>query len=267
LIKKTTTLKKKALVMKIPDSAWEAIKDILPVKKSKVGRPEMCPRKALNGILYVLKAGCQWSLLPKEYGSYKTVHGKFMHWSRGGVIQKLFKRCRKIYKKIHGHSNWFAFDTSSKKGPYATFGGKNPTDRAKQGIKHVLLVDRKGAPMAANVASANTHDSQLFQPVLTTLKKTKKVRIVATDSAWDVKELRENCKKQNIALIASPNPRRKKNVHKFNVPHRWIVEQTFGILSWFRGLKTCWAKTMHSSLSFLQIACSHRLLTMAGIFR
>jgi transposase len=126
----------------------------------------------------------------------------------------------------------------------------------------VLVVDRKGAPIYVHVAPANTHDSKLFEPILAQIKKKKKVRIMAADSAFDVKHLYKKSKEKNIALIATPNPRRRKNVHRFNVPHRWIVEQAFGILSWLRGLKNCWAKTIESSLGFLQLAASIRLLKM-----
>jgi transposase len=263
---KPKNIKKKALVMKIPDSIWEAIKDIIPTKNSKVGRPEMCPKKALSGIMYVLKTGCQWALLPKEYGCATTVHGKFMTWCRLGIMEKIMQRAREFYRKRNCKNNWFAFDATSKKAPFAYFGGKNPTDRAKRGIKHAILVDRKGAPLFVNIAPANVHDSQLFEPTLNNLRKSKNIRIIAADSAFDVKDLYLKSKRKNIALIASPNPRRKKDVYKFNVPHRWIVEQVFGILSWFRGLKTCWSKTLESALGFLQIACSLRLFKMAGIF-
>ena len=98
------------------------------------------------------------------------------------------------------------------------------------------------------------------------MKRSKNIRIIAADSAFDVKRFYVQCKEKNLALIASPNPRRKKEVHKFSVPHRWIVEQTFGILSWFRGIKICWSKTFESALAMHQIACSLRLFTMSGIF-
>ena len=129
-----------------------------------------------------------------------------------------------------------------------------------------MIVDRKGAPIFVSVAPANVHDSKLLEQTTQKMRRSKRVRIITTDSAWDSKKARDHCKKKNIALIASPNRRRRKNVHKFNVPYRWIVEQTFGIFSWFRGLKICWAKTKVSALAFLQIACSLRLFRMAGIF-
>lgn len=252
--------------MKISDSFWEAIKDIIPVKISKIGRPEMCPKKTLEGILFILKTGSQWAYLPKEYGCRSTIHGKFMKWCRLGVIEKIFKKIRNLYRTKNSKNNWFAFDSSSKKAPFANFGGKNPTDRAKQGIKHAILVDRKGAPLFAYISAANVHDSQLFIPTIYEMRKSKQVRIITGDSAFDVSYLYLECLSKNIALIASPNPRRKKEVTKFAVPHRWIVEQTFGILSWSRGLRTCWAKTLESALGFLQLGCSLRLAKMIGIF-
>jgi transposase len=246
----------------IPEAFLDAIEHVFPRKKTRIGRPEMCPRRALNAMWYVLKTGCQWSMLPNELGCSSTVHGKFIQWCRSGVMKKIMDSARKIYEKNNSENNWYAIDSSSKKAPFARFGGKNPTDRAKRGIKHVIIVDRKGNSIYVDVAPANTHDSKLFEPILAQIKKKKKVRIMAADSAFDVKRLYVKCKEKNIALVATPNQRRKKNVHKFNVPHRWVVERAFGILSWLRGLKICWAKTIESSLGFLQLACSIRLFKM-----
>lgn len=246
----------------ITDSVWETIKNIIPEKKSKKGRPEKCRKKTLEGIIFILKSGCQWNLLPNGYGNYKTVHKKFIKWGRQGVFENLLRIARKHYQQRNSKNNWYSFDTLSKKAPFAIFGGKNPTDRGKRGIKQSILIDRKGAPLFASVAPANIHDSKLFEPIVKKLKKSKKTRIISADSAFDVKRLYQFCKQKNIALVASINPRRNKEKHKFNAPYRWIVEQTFGILSWFRGLKICWSKTLIASNSFLQIACSIRLFKM-----
>ena len=250
----------------ISDFLWSEIKILFPSKEGAVGRPEADPRQTLEGIIFIIKTGCQWKYLPRDYGPPSTVHGKFMKWCKLGIFDQVMKIAREYYRKRNSKNNWFAFDTSTKKAPIALFGGKNPTDRGKIGIKYTLLVDRKGAPLFVNVAAANIHDSQLLDPVIEKMRKSKRIRIIATDSAFYVKRLYNRCKIKNFALVASPNPRRKKNVHKFKVPYRWIVEQTFGILSWFRGIKICWAKTLESSLGFHQIACSLRLFKMSGIF-
>jgi transposase len=250
----------------IPDRLWCEIEKLIPKKQMSIGRPEFDNRRTFEGIVLVLKTGVQWHYLPKEYGCPTTVHGKYMKWARAGVFGKMIIKAREYYRRRNSKNNWYAFDTISKKAPYAQFGGNNPTDRAKKGIKHSILVDRKGAPIYVNIAPANTHDSLLLDSIVNNMRRSKQIRIIAADSAFDVKRLRSLCKEKNIALVASPNARRKKDVHKFNVPYRWVVEQTFGILTWLRGLKICWAKTKEAALGFLQIACSLRLFKMTGIF-
>ncbi len=77
----------------ISDEFWEAIKEDIPKrerdpKKKYVhapgqGRKPMPARKALEGIFYVLRTGCQWKALPREYGSGSTVHRTFqIGWQR-----------------------------------------------------------------------------------------------------------------------------------------------------------------------------------------
>ena len=61
----------------IPDDLWNEIKTILPKEKppKTVGRPIVPNRKVLDGILHILRTGCQWkNMLPKEYGSGSTSH-------------------------------------------------------------------------------------------------------------------------------------------------------------------------------------------------
>ena len=250
----------------IPDKLWCELEKLIPQKETTIGRPEFDRRKALDGIIYILYSGTKWDYLPEKYGFTTTVHGKFMKWARAGIFEKIMIKAREYYRRRNSKNNWYAFDTISRKSPFAKFGGKNPTDRAKRGIKHLVIVDRKGAPLFVDIAPANRHDSKLLKPIINQMRKSKQARILAADSAFDVEILRSECRAKNIALIAVPNRRRKKDVHVFQVPKRWIVEQTFGILSWYRGLKICWAKTRESALSFLQIACSLRLFKMGGIF-
>ena len=61
-------------IRKIPDELWDEIKLLLlPPEKANnktIGRPPAIPfRKVLDGIVYILRTGCQWKMLPKEYGS------------------------------------------------------------------------------------------------------------------------------------------------------------------------------------------------------
>ena len=102
-----TYRKKKHLfptIRKIPDDLWDEIKLILPSEKldKTVGRPVVPFRKVLDGILYVLRTGCQWKMLPKEYGSGSTCHRRFQEWTVSKVFQKLWVRLLEVYDDLRG---------------------------------------------------------------------------------------------------------------------------------------------------------------------
>jgi transposase len=43
-------------------------------------------RRALNGVLWILRTGSPWQDLPSRYGSYQTCHRRFQHWVQSGVL-------------------------------------------------------------------------------------------------------------------------------------------------------------------------------------
>jgi transposase len=77
-------------ILNIPDKLWNAIKNIFPKEKSlrTVGRTIIPYRKVIDGILYILRTGCQWKMLPKEYGSGSTCHRRFQEWNGLDIFKK-----------------------------------------------------------------------------------------------------------------------------------------------------------------------------------
>ncbi len=77
-------------IIRIPDNLWNEIKIILPDEKPEntIGRPIVPYRKVLDGIMFVLRTGCQWKMLPREYGSGSTCHRRFQEWVQYGVFSK-----------------------------------------------------------------------------------------------------------------------------------------------------------------------------------
>src|SRR5215216_871316 len=80
----------------VPDALWEAMEPLLPNEpaKPKGGRPRVPDRAILAGIVFVLRTGCPWRLLPKElgYGSGTTCWRRLRDWQEAGVWQKLHER-------------------------------------------------------------------------------------------------------------------------------------------------------------------------------
>jgi transposase len=112
--------KRLSAIRKIPDDLWDEIKLILPPEKPKktIGRPVVSFRKVLDGILYVLRTGCQWKMLPKEYGSGSTCHRRFQEWTVYKVFQRLWVKLLKVYDDLKGISwIWQSLDSVSIKAP------------------------------------------------------------------------------------------------------------------------------------------------------
>jgi len=107
-------------ILKISDKLWNEIKNIFPKEKplKTVGRPIVRYRKVIDGILYVLRTGCQWKMLPKEYGSGSTCHRRFQQWNRLNIFKKVWTRLLKIYHDLIGINwTWQSIDSISVKSP------------------------------------------------------------------------------------------------------------------------------------------------------
>lgn len=107
-------------IRRIPDELWDEIKIMLPTEKpnNTTGRPIVPFRKVLDGILYVLRTGCQWKMLPKEYGSGSTCHRRFQQWILAKVFQRLWSRLLQVYDDVKGIGwEWQSLDSVSIKAP------------------------------------------------------------------------------------------------------------------------------------------------------
>jgi transposase len=79
----------------VTDELWEVIEPLLPeeLPKPKGGRPRIDDRAALTGILFVLKSGIPWEMLPQEMGcgSGMTCWRRLKEWQEAGVWEELHR--------------------------------------------------------------------------------------------------------------------------------------------------------------------------------
>ena len=68
----------------------------------------------IDGILYVLRTGCQWKMLPKEYGSGSTCHRRFQKWNSLDIFKNGWIELLKIYDDLVGINwTWQSIDSIS----------------------------------------------------------------------------------------------------------------------------------------------------------
>jgi putative transposase len=86
----------------LSDAQWKAIQPLIPAAKLG-GRPrDVEMRWIINGILYIVRGGGSWRMLPKEYGPWPTVYGYFRKFQRQGVWQQIHDRLREKVRRKAG---------------------------------------------------------------------------------------------------------------------------------------------------------------------
>ena len=75
----------------VDDELWARIEPLITKRRGRMGRPRLSDRAALTGILFVLRSGIPWQMLPKEMGcgSGSTCWRRLVLWHRAGVWRRL----------------------------------------------------------------------------------------------------------------------------------------------------------------------------------
>lgn len=82
----------KRQLWEVPDHLWKRMIPILDGKDPRKprGRPRTDQRRIVDGIIFKIRTGCQWNLIPKVYGSDTTIYRSLKRWSRLGIWQELW---------------------------------------------------------------------------------------------------------------------------------------------------------------------------------
>jgi len=244
-----------ATLRRIPDDVWKLIRPLLPPEKpaGTVGRPIVPYRTVLNGILYVLRTGCQWKMVSNEFGSGSTCHKRFQEWVARGVFLKAWQLLLRRYDELRGIQwLWQAVDSKSVPAPLGGEDtGPNPTDRGKAGSKRHQLVEGRGVPLSAEVTAANTPDMKTNPVVLDGLvvKRPRPTRQnpqhLCEDKGYDYPECREQAQARGYTPHIphkGTDPSQVPAGEKRHPARRWVVERTHSWQNCLRKLRIRWEK-------------------------
>lgn len=226
----------------------------------------MPDRAVLTGILFVLRSGVPWAMLPQQIGcgSGVTCWRRLREWQRRGVWKRLH---RAMLDRLAAADqiDWSRVVVDSRSLPAKAGGahvGRNPTDKGKPGSKQHLVVDRAGIPLAVDVGAANVHDSRMLEPMLDAVPPLKTGRRgrprrrpdkLHADKGFDYRRCRDACRRRNIKhRIARRGVESKQQLGK----HRWIVERTFAWLARYRRLTIRYEHLVAMHRAFLYLGCA-----------
>jgi transposase len=241
----------------LTDAQWVLLRPMLP-QPSKMGRPPIDRRRIVDAILYIVKSGIQWRLLPSDFPCWKTVYHVFRQWKLDHIWEALNGRLRAQVREQNGkrcRPTAAILDSQSVKSD--SHGGKVGYDAGKRikGRKRHILVDTLGLLLGIVVTPADTTERHGAQALLKrTLTVFTWLRLLWVDGGYAgpvfanwVRSLRS---KLEVEVV-----KRSDDLSGFKVlPRRWVVERTFAWFMRHRRLVRDYERTDTSAEAWAYIA-------------
>ena len=241
----------------LTEAEWALIEPLLPAPAA-TGRPWRWPlRQVLDGILYVLRTGCAWRHLPRDFPPWGSVHRWFLRLSHAGVFERLVHALTMADRERVGREaspSGAVLDAQAVRSGGVGVAGERGYDPARRvvGRKRHLLIDTDGRLLLAAVSPASLHDSHGGVALLRASRRLWPflARCFA-DRAYRGK--RVGTATLITVEVVQPQAGRK----GFAVqPRRWVIERTLGWIGRCRRLARDHEATASSALAFLVLAAA-----------
>lgn len=243
----------------LTDAQWQVIKNFVPDVQRK-RKHDL--RNIFNAVFYMLKTGCQWRMLPKEFPKWQLVYYYFAKWRDTEEFEYINDMLREnIRKKLGRNASPSAGIVDSQSVKTTRRGGLRGIDGNKKinGRKRHIVVDTLGFVLRVIIHPANIHDSVGAELLLRKLKEDFfGSKLIFADGGYrgELIEWAKNTLGYLLKIVM-----RTDNQKGFKVlPKRWIVERTF---SWFenhRRLSKDFEYLLETSEAMIHLAAIKLLL-------
>jgi transposase len=251
----------------LPDELWRRVEPLLPPPKPRrfrhPGRRPLDNRKALTGILFVLKTGLPGEDLPREMGcgSGMTCWRRPRDWHRAGVWDRLVEVLLAELRGA-GRIDWSraAADAGFARALGGVEGsGPNPTDRGRPGVKHHVPTEGGGAPLVIDTSPAHVPEVHRLTELVASVppvrgkpgRPRRRPERLYAGRGYDSEAHRRRLRARRVEPV----------IARRGAPHgsglgvfRWVAERAIAWLHGFRKLRLVTEKGLDMQYAFLTLA-------------
>jgi putative transposase len=248
----------------LTDAEWALIEHYFQPRDRR-GSASLHPRKRIvDAILYVVKSGCQWRMLPNDFPPWQTVYDHFSRWNKRGVWETALDQLNALHRQNNGRSaspSYGMIDSQSVKTEYASEERGIDGGKKVKGHKRHSVFDILGNLLHVSVHAANCSDTVAGGPVMArAAEKYPSIEAFSGDAGYRGTAVKFVDETLGLVLHISTKIKDGWAV----LPKRWVVERTFAWLGRFRRLSKDFEILTGTAENMIRIAMLKKTLANCG---